>query len=120
MLVEGLNELDLPIKPISSEGGYFIMADIKELKDIIPKKYLEQNEYEDDENTTIEKRDQGIPVPLDLAVCRWLAMEKKVIAMPISYFCYEKSPYITYDYIRIAICRGEELTKKGIESLQSN
>lgn len=25
-------------------------------------------------------------IPLDLAFCRWLAMEKKVIAMPNSFF----------------------------------
>ena len=119
ILIEGLKELDLPIKPILAEGGYFIMADISELKDFIPKKYFEQNEYEDDENTAIEKNDVGIPVPLDLAACRWFAMEKKIVTMPVSYFYYKDSPHISHNYIRFAICRGEEITRKGLDCLKS-
>ena len=39
LLVDGINEIDLPIKPIPALGGFFILADVSELRDLIPKKY---------------------------------------------------------------------------------
>ena len=67
-LVDGLRESSLPIKPIPASGGYFIFADVSELREYVPDIYFRNEEYEDDPETTIEKNDCGNPVPLDLAV----------------------------------------------------
>lgn len=118
ILVEGLKELDLPLKPIPADGGYFIMVDVSGLRDLVPEKYFVQEEYEDDKETTIEKNDFGNPVPLDLAVCRWLAMEKKVVTMPGTFFFDRKSTTKTDKYIRMAFCRGETVTRNAIQNLK--
>lgn len=119
ILVEGLKASSLPIKPIPAFGGYFIFADISELKELVPEKYFKQEEYEDDKDTVIEKNDFGNPVPLDLAVSRWLAMNK-VVTMPGTFFYLKESEHRTDKYIRLAFCRGEEVTKNAIENLKEN
>lgn len=86
ILVKGIKDSGLPIKPISAQGGYFIMADISQCRDLVPEKYFIQQEYEADPDTKIVKNDFGNPVPLDLAVTRWLAMEKHVVTMPGTFF----------------------------------
>jgi len=58
-------------------------------------------------------------VPLDLAVCRWLAMEKKVVAMPTSLFYLPGSPYMNDSTIRLVICRGLKHTKEAVQRLKS-
>lgn len=118
ILVKGLEESSLPFKPIPADGGYFIFADISEFRDLIPEKYFKNEEYEDDKETIIEKNDFGDPVPLDLAVCRWLAMEKKVITMPGTFFNYKGSTHSSDKYIRLAFCRGIDMTKQAIEHLK--
>ncbi|CAI2369728.1 unnamed protein product [Moneuplotes crassus] len=118
ILIKGLEESPLPIKSIPASGGYFIFADISELRDMIPEKYFEQQEYEEDPDTTIEKNDFGLPVPLDLAVCRWLAMEKKVVTMPGTFFYMKGSKHMTDKYIRLAFCRGEEITTAAMTNLK--
>jgi aspartate/methionine/tyrosine aminotransferase len=75
----------------------------------VPAKYLESHEYEDDANTNVVKYksyNKDGSIPLDVAVTRWLAMEKKVIVMPNSYFYAPNSPYKCDNYIRLAICKG--------------
>lgn len=117
ILVQGLKDSSLPIEPIPASGGYFIFADISKIEGI-PDKYFKQQEYEDDPDTTIEKNDFGDPVPKDLAVSRWLAMEKKVVSMPGTFFYSRGSKNKTDKYIRLAFCRGVELTKKAMENLK--
>ena len=93
------------------------MVDISKLRDIIPKKYLESHEYEDDPDTIIVKNQYYMPdgkIPLDLAVCRWLGMERKVIVMPNSLFYHKSSPYKTDTMVRIAICKGIEHTVSAL------
>jgi len=119
-LTEGLRGVEYPIEPLPVDAGYFLMADVEKMRGIIPKKYLETHDYEDDPNTMIVKNKNYMKdgsIPLDLAVCRWLAMEKKVISMPNSFFYHSKSPYVTDRYIRLAICKGMETTKKSIERI---
>lgn len=119
LLVDGINEIDLPIKPIPALGGFFILADVSELRDLIPKKYFKQEEYEDDRCTTISKNDFGDPVPLDLAVSRWLVMEMKVVTLPGSFFFDKASPTKTDKYIRLAFWRGEEIIEQALQNLKS-
>lgn len=119
ILIQGLNDCGLPLKPIPGQGGYFIMVDVSGLRDMIPEKYFKQEEYEDDKDTIIEKNDFGSPVPLDLAVSRWLAMEKQVVTMPGTFFSHRTSLYKSENYVRFAFCRGEKMTKQAMENLKS-
>lgn len=75
------------------------MVDISNCRHLVPEKYFKNEEFEDDPNTLIEKNDLGDPVPLDLAFARWLAMERKVVTMPISFFEYRQSAYKKDCYI---------------------
>lgn len=47
-------------------------------------------------------------VPLDFAMCRYLAIEKGISCFPITNFCLHESPHRKSQYIRIAICRPPE------------
>jgi len=44
-------------------------------------------------------------VPLDFALCRYLAVEKGLSFMPMSNFCMQESPYKLQNYVRLAICK---------------
>lgn len=57
-------------------------------------------------------------VPIDLAFCRWLAVDRKVMIMPNSLFYKEGSEKMSDKYVRIAICKSLEETKQAIERLQ--
>ncbi len=94
------------------------MVDVSKCRDLVPEKYFTSNEFEDDKDTIIEKNDLGLPVPLDLAFCRWLLMEKKVVTMPISFFMTPDSKYKNDNFIRMAICRGEKITREACENLK--
>ncbi len=48
-------KLRLPFRPLPSEGGYFVLADVSELRSIIPVKYMRSHDYENDKNTKIPK-----------------------------------------------------------------
>lgn len=40
--------MELPIEPLNVEGGYFLMADVSKCRSLVPAKYFESHEYEDD------------------------------------------------------------------------
>ena len=67
--------------------------DIKENEHKVPEKYFKPGNYEDDPNTLVIQRDfsKRDRVPLDYAFCRWLAIEKGLVMMPVSCFCLEES-----------------------------
>jgi aspartate/methionine/tyrosine aminotransferase len=39
------SEDSLPLEPLISEGGYFLLADVSKCKQIIPQKYLLSHDY---------------------------------------------------------------------------
>jgi len=117
ILLEGLEASSLPLKPVKAEGGYFVMVDVSECRDLIPEKYFKAEEFESDPDTTIEKNDFGSPVPLDLAFCRWLCLEKKVVTMPGTFFYDRRSEHAEHHYVRFAICRGEEITRESMRRI---
>lgn len=72
--------------------------------------------YEDDANTMIKqmqfpKEWKPEDMPIDFALCRYLAVEHGVACMPIMNFCLQESPYRTGNFIRIAICKKPEVFK---------
>ena len=115
-LVTETRKLDIPIRPIEPEGGYFLLADVSECRDLVPKRYFESMEYEDGP-TSIVKNDFGLPVPLDMAVCRWLMMEKRVTAMPATLFYAFDSQYKQDNIIRLGICRSMKSAVEAIKRL---
>lgn len=58
-------------------------------------------------------------IPLDLAFCRWMAVERGVIMMPCSLFYHKESPYRLDNYVRLVICKGMEYSISAIEKLKS-
>ena len=70
--------MGIPIKPLTVEGGYFIMADVSACRDVIPKKYLESHDYDGEDSTIATNKVYTAEgkIPLDLAFCRWMAVEK--------------------------------------------
>jgi hypothetical protein len=121
MITACLNEIDLPIEPLPVESGYFLIADISKCRDLVPAKYFETHDYEDDKNTTLAKNYVYNPqgkIPLDLAFCRWMGVEKKVVMMPNCLFYSKGSPLLTENFVRLAICKGVENTKTALDSLR--
>jgi len=47
-------------------------------------------------------------VPLDFALCRYLAIEKGLSIMPLSNFCLHESKHKKTQYLRLAICKSPE------------
>ena len=114
LLYDGFKTLDIPVEPVPTEAGYFLMVDISKCKDVIPEKYLSTHDYEDELDPNINKNriymDDG-RIPLDLAFCRWIAVERGVIMMPNILFYHKDSPFKTDTYVRVAISRGMDMSK---------
>lgn len=111
----------LPLEVLNCEGGYFLMCDISKFRDHVPKKYLDSHDYEDDANPVLKFK-ITMPdgrVPLDLAFCRWMAMEKGVVMMPNSFFYVQGSANMTENFARMAICKTIESTTTCIERIKS-
>ena len=115
--------MTLPIKPVPCQGGYFVMGDITGCRDLIPEKYLTTHEYEaEDDPAPVLKNHLYMPtgtIPLDLAFCRWMAIEKGVCMVPVSVFYEATSPTIMDSYVRLAICKDRESLENTIERLRN-
>lgn len=48
-------------------------------------------------------------VPLDFAVCRYLACEKGISLMPVSNFCLHESKNPLQNFVRMAICKPTDV-----------
>ncbi|CDW83669.1 classes i and ii family protein [Stylonychia lemnae] len=115
---------DLPVEPLRSESGYFILLDISKCKELIPERYLKSHQFEElkegqDPLKVNEVFMSDGSVPLDLAFCRWIAVERGVIMMPCSLFYHKESPYRLDQHVRLVICKGLDHSIKAIERLKS-
>ena len=106
----------IDLKPTTCESGYFMAVDVTDARQHVPDKYFRPNENYEDDDATLVKQMQFIDnkVPLDFAVCRWLAVEKGVSLMPLSNFCLQESPHKLTDMARVAICKDTD-TFKDVE-----
>lgn len=100
------------------------MADITACTDLIPDKYKNTHDYEPEEieGAPINKYRLNMPdgkIPLDLAFCRWMAIEKGVVMMPNSFFYHKNSPTMTDSYVRLAICKDRKSTEAAIAKLRT-
>lgn len=84
------------------------MLDIKECEDLIPDKYKQPGNYENDPNTLVIQRSFNGKVPLDYAFARWLCMEKGLAMMPGTCFATEEPDMVDH-FTRIAICKTPDI-----------
>ena len=56
-------------------------------------------------------------VPIDLAFCRWMNVEKGVAMMPNSFFYGKGNPELCENYVRLAICKDSASTRAATEKL---
>ena len=86
---------------------------------MIPERYFRPNVNYEDDKDTIVKQMQFIDnkVPLDFALCRWLAVEKGVVIMPLSNFCLQESSTKVTNMVRVAICKTPDtFTNKDLQA----
>ena len=85
-------------------GGFFLMADTSKLT--VPQKYLEE-------------RTPAAPdgVTRDWALCRWLAYEAGVIAIPTSPFFSPPNKQRASNYGRFAFCKSDETIVEACDRL---
>jgi aspartate/methionine/tyrosine aminotransferase len=57
-------------------------------------------------------------IPLDLAFCRWMAVEIGVAFMPLSSFYKIGSPYTRDNFVRLAICKDQASIEQCIKRLR--
>lgn len=122
-LTKEVNEMSLPWKATTVEGGYFLMVDISECCSLIPEKYLTTTEFEDPEDPKPVKKFQILKpdgtVPMDVAFCRWMAHKNGVAFMPNSFFFASGSPNLNDQYVRLAICKDFDSTSAAAARLRS-
>ena len=119
MMNEFNKPFDLPVIPLTSESGFFVMLDISKCIPLIPIKYQESHDYEDfkEGENPVSKNRVHMPdsrIPYDLAFCRWMAVERKVIMMPNSLFYNKESPFRTDNLVRLSICKGLDHSSKAV------
>lgn len=99
----------IKFKMTQVESGYFAPVDISGCRDKIPEKYFKKNvNYQPDGDAPVRQMqfpDNFEEVPLDFALCRYLAVEKGISFMPITNFCLHESKKPLHNFVRIAICR---------------
>ena len=109
MIAELKKPSDLSIDVVSCESGFFIMIDITKCKNQIPARFRETHDYEDPSDPAPVLKNKVYMedgrIPLDLAFCRWMAVERKVIMMPTSLFYNPSSPFRVDNLVRVCICK---------------
>jgi len=57
-------------------------------------------------------------IPYDLAFCRWMAVEKGIGMLPLSFFYELGSENTTDNIVRLALCKTKESTAECVEKLK--
>jgi len=57
-------------------------------------------------------------IPFDLAFCRWMACEKGVVMMPLSFFYQPGSLNTNDNFVRMAICKERPGIQSAIDRLK--
>jgi kynurenine--oxoglutarate transaminase/cysteine-S-conjugate beta-lyase/glutamine--phenylpyruvate transaminase len=102
VLMEGLSAAGL--RPVEPEGGFFIIANTCDVE--VPQAYL-------DETTPAS----GPSMPRDWALCRWLAKEVGVVAIPPSAFYQEADRHLAKDMARFAFCKEDASLEEACKRL---
>ena len=88
---------------VPSYGGYVCTADISKLRDRVPKRYFSNNFLDDMGSLDTTPFPEG-KVPLDYALCRWLAVEEGFTFLPVTTLQMAQSPFYRDNFVRLPIC----------------
>ena len=104
LLADGLERAG--IRPMVGHGGFFLMGDTSRL--LVPQKYLDE-------------RTPAAPdgVTRDWALCRWLAYEAGVIAIPTSPFFSPPNKHLAANYVRFAFCKSDDTIREACDRLEA-
>jgi len=104
ILAEGLQRSGLV--PMEGQGGFFLVADTSALT--VPETYLQQ--------TTPATGPDGMT--RDWALCRWLAYEAGVIAIPASPFYSAENKHLGANYVRFAFCKSDDTLREAAARIE--
>jgi len=102
LLAAGLEKAG--ITPMVGHGGFFLMGDTSRLT--VPQKYLDECTPAAPDGVT-----------RDWALCRWLAYEAGVIAIPTSPFFSAPNKALAANYVRFAFCKSDETIIEACDRL---
>jgi len=91
--------------PMAGQGGILLMADTSKV--IVPDRYLSE---------CTPAAPNG--VSRDWALCRYLAFEAGVIAIPASPFFSEGNKHLGENYVRFAFCKGDETLQLACDKME--
>jgi len=91
------------VKPLAGQGGFFLMADTSALH--VPDEYMRQ--------TTAA----APSMTRDWALCRWLALEAGVIAIPASPFYSAPNKHLAANLVRFAFCKSDDTLIEASERI---
>ena len=103
ILAAGLERCGLV--PMEGEGGFFLVCDTSALT--VPDSYLAE--------TTPAS---GPQMTRDWALCRWLAYEAGVIAIPASPFYSPENKHLGANYVRFAFCKGDDTLREAADRIE--
>ena len=102
LLAAGLEKAG--IEPMVGHGGFFLMGDTSRLT--VPQKYLDESTPAAPDGVT-----------RDWALCRWLAYEAGVIAIPTAPFFSAPNKQLAANYVRFAFCKSDETIVEACDRL---
>jgi aspartate/methionine/tyrosine aminotransferase len=119
-MMEGLRK-NKYLKPLYGEGGFFLVCDIQDIVEKIPKKYFYDNVIDSQPiNMPFEKLDAPVYTPC-YAFYRWLAEEFGVTVIPMDTFYHNIGDDIKRNkgknFIRLSLCVLPEHVQAGLEKL---
>ncbi len=92
------------LQPVAGQGGFFLMADTSALE--VPDEFLKAST-------------PAAPVMTrDWALCRWLALEAGVVAIPASPFFSLENRHLGANHIRLAFCKSDATLIEAGERLE--
>jgi len=91
------------IVPMEGQGGFFLMADTSALR--VPEEYMRHTTPAAPQMTR------------DWALCRWLAIEGGVIAIPSSPFFSEENKELGANYVRFAFCKADSTLEEASDKI---
>lgn len=104
LLADGLESAGM--KPLRGDGGFFIFADTSDIE--VPEAYLRQSTPAAPKMTR------------DWALCRYLAMEAGVLAIPSSPFFSPQNRDLGGNFVRFAFCKSDETLSLASEKLKEH
>ena len=101
VLAKGLERSGLV--PMEGQGGFFLMADTSALT--VPEEYMRHS------------TDAAPQMTRDWALCRWLAIEGGVIAIPSSPFFSAENKELGAKYVRFAFCKADSTLDEASDKI---